>query len=99
MIIFFFKYNFFLAQEQFMQKEKFIYKNQVGFCEPLTIEMVASLVTKEIHRLLEPRLRLQAKKLSFDLYTRRNPYERQILNTGDEKALISSHFNSSWPVR
>ncbi|KAL9928754.1 putative phospholipase A1 magnifin [Glossina fuscipes fuscipes] len=87
------------AQEQFMQKEKFIYKNQVGFCEPLTIEMVASLVTKEIHRLLEPRLRLQPKKLSFDLYTRRNPYERQILNTGDEKALISSHFNSSWPVR
>ncbi|XP_061394448.1 LOW QUALITY PROTEIN: phospholipase A1 member A-like [Musca vetustissima] len=76
-----------------------VVKNQLGYCEPLTVDFIATLVTKEARQLLIPDLRAAKKHVRFDLYTRRNPYVRQVLKTGDQKGLYESNFNATWPVR
>ncbi|XP_059221428.1 inactive pancreatic lipase-related protein 1-like [Stomoxys calcitrans] len=74
-------------------------KNQLGNCEPLTVDFLATLVTKEARQLLTPGFSRTNKQLRFDLYTRKNSYVKQTLRTGDEKSLYESNFNAKWPVR
>jgi len=75
------------------------YQNELGYCEPLTVEFIAGLVTKEARQLLDPGSRPQHRYLRYDLYTRLNPYKKQVLLTGDNAALLESNFNAAWPVR
>ncbi|XP_075150264.1 phospholipase A1 4-like [Haematobia irritans] len=75
------------------------FKNQLGYCEPLTVDFIAGLVTKEARQLLTPGWRTTNQHLRFHLYTRKNPYMKQVLTAGDEKSLYESNFNAEWPVR
>ncbi|XP_037824158.1 lipase member H-like [Lucilia sericata] len=75
------------------------FKNELGYCEPLTVEFIAGLVTKEARQLLDPSLRPRHKDLRFDLYTRKNPYEKQMLYTGQQDSILKSNFNAKWPTR
>lgn len=74
-------------------------RNEFGYCEPLTEEFLIDVVRKGFDELLDPSLRLSKRSLRYDLYTKRNRYERQILYNGNKESLLKSNFNISWPVR
>lgn len=58
------------------------------------------MLRNEVKALLNPRLRyLGSQRIHYDLYTPLNPDERQVLRTGDVRALRISNFNPKWPVR
>ncbi|XP_067623817.1 phospholipase A1 2-like [Eurosta solidaginis] len=75
------------------------FRNQLGDCEPFTVEFIAGLVSKEARQILDPLSRPQQKQLRYDLFTRQNPHKRQVLLTDDSNRLLASNFNASWPVR
>lgn len=58
------------------------------------------MLRKEVKALLNPSLRfLGSQRIHYDLYTPKNTIDRQILRTGDIRALRGSNFNPNWPVR
>ncbi|XP_030378347.1 pancreatic triacylglycerol lipase-like [Scaptodrosophila lebanonensis] len=76
------------------------YRNRLGDCEPFTIEFIAGLIQKKARQLLEPFASLPYKRmLRFELYTRKNPHDHQVLRTGDRSRLTGSNFDAAWPVR
>ncbi|XP_017469969.1 PREDICTED: phospholipase A1 2-like [Rhagoletis zephyria] len=75
------------------------FQNQLGDCEPFTVEFIAGLVTKKARQILDPGSRPRQRQLRYDLFTRLNPYKREVLLTGDRNRLLASNFNASWPVR
>uniref|UniRef100_A0A1A9V668 Lipase domain-containing protein n=1 Tax=Glossina austeni TaxID=7395 RepID=A0A1A9V668_GLOAU len=69
-------------------------------CEGSVFGVVQDVLRNEVMALLNPRFRiLGSQRIHYDLYTPLNPYEGQILRTGDVRALKKSHFNPAWPVR
>lgn len=69
-------------------------------CEGSVFSVVQDVLRNEVMALLNPRFRiLGSQRIHYDLYTSLNPYEGQILRTGDVRALKKSHFNPTWPVR
>uniref|UniRef100_A0A0K8V9R2 Pancreatic lipase-related protein 2 n=1 Tax=Bactrocera latifrons TaxID=174628 RepID=A0A0K8V9R2_BACLA len=75
------------------------FRNQLGYCEPFTVELIAGLVSKEARQIIDPGSRPQQKQLRYDLFTRRNPHTRQVLLAGNRNRLLTSNFNATWPVR
>lgn len=75
------------------------YRNKLGHCEPLTEHFLTSLASRGARELFDPAWQNRPKILRYDLYTRRNPYRKQTLLTGDLETIRKSHFNSSWPIR
>ncbi|XP_036328004.1 phospholipase A1-like [Rhagoletis pomonella] len=75
------------------------FQNQLGDCEPFTVEFIAGLVTKGARQILDPGSRPRQKQLRYDLFTRLNPYKREVLLTGDRNRLLASNFNASWATR
>lgn len=63
-------------------------------------DVVEGLVNMSLKRLTRPSRRVsQASLLQYDLYTPRNPQERQLLYPGNVQLLRKSNFNGKWPVR
>lgn len=76
------------------------YANQPGKCKPFeAVDLIVDLIYKEARELVDPAERPLNKKVYFDLYTRKNPVERQRLRTADQRGLLQSNFNAAWPVR
>ncbi|KNC21767.1 hypothetical protein FF38_04003 [Lucilia cuprina] len=71
-----------------------------GHCDISIFSVIQEMLRKEVKVLLNPRLRnLGSQRIHYDLYTPYNPNQRQILRTGDIRALRNSNFNPNWPVR
>lgn len=71
-----------------------------GHCDVSIFSVIQEMLRKEVKALLNPQLRYSgSQRIHYDLYTPYNTLERQILRTGDLRALRNSNFNPKWPVR
>ncbi|XP_037947764.1 lipase member H [Teleopsis dalmanni] len=94
-------YSLFLLSTIFfvaLASAKFAYER--GSCDISIFSVVQDMLKSEVRALIDPTLRYGTnKRIRYDLYTPYNPYERQILRTGDVAGLKRSFFNPKWPVR
>lgn len=69
-------------------------------CETSIFSVVQNMVINEVFGFLNPRYRSVASNyVKYDLYTPRNRYEAQSLQTDDIDMLNSSNFNPKWQTR
>ncbi|XP_011209226.4 pancreatic triacylglycerol lipase [Bactrocera dorsalis] len=81
-----------------LANSKFSY--EPGNCDILIKSAVSEILKNEMRARLRPSWReSRINHLRYELYTPQNPYNAQVLKTGDANVLRKSFFNAKLPVR